>query len=161
METPIRFFSGKAKDLDRSYECFSNFAPISVTIDGLTYPTTEHYFQAMKFIAASPAYAEQIRNTVTPNEAKKLGKNRKYPIPDNWNDLRIDVMNTALFSKAVQNKNFYDALLRSGDSPLVEASPFDTFWGEGKLKNGKNMLGKALMVLRERLINHKNSIYTQ
>ncbi len=156
---PIRFFSGKAKDIDASYEIFSNFAPVPVTIDSLTYPTTEHYFQAAKFIDSTPLYAEQIRKAKTAAEAKKLGKSRKYPIPNNWNELRIVVMHRALFAKMLQHNSFREALLKAEGALIVEASPFDAFWGEGRTKKGKNMLGVMLMDIRDTLIKHKTTIY--
>lgn len=52
------------------YGCFSNFAPYSVEIDGLLWPTTEHYFQAQKF--ADPAYRERIRQDEHPSAAKAV-----------------------------------------------------------------------------------------
>jgi ribA/ribD-fused uncharacterized protein len=51
-------------------------------------------------------------------------------------------------------------LMETGDRELVEASPRDRIWGVGfgeknagrsRAKWGQNLLGKALMVVRERL----------
>src|SRR5690349_1503817 len=92
---PIRFFSGKAKDIDKSYEMFSNFSPHPVTIDSITYPTTEHYFQATKFKDTSEEHFQLIVEAETPLIAKRLGKSRKYAITDNWNQVRVEVMRTA------------------------------------------------------------------
>ena len=147
----IRFFSGKAKDIHKSYQIFSNFALVPVTIDGLIYGTSEHYFQAMKFINDDPEYAEEIRLASTPLQAKKLGKSRNHPIRADWNDVRIDVMREVLMAKAEQSEGFRNKLLESKGSLLIEASPFDSFWGEGKNKKGKNMLGKLLMEVRDKL----------
>lgn len=44
-----------------------------------------------------------------------------------------------------------DLLLSTGSAELVEASPVDAFWGSGRDGQGKNHLGKHLMVLREHL----------
>lgn len=41
----IHFYSENA-----DYGCFSNFSLHPVVIDGVTYLTTEHYFQAQKFM---------------------------------------------------------------------------------------------------------------
>ena len=42
---PIGFYGAGNK-----YGQFSNFYRAEITIDGKTFPTTEHYFQAVKFI---------------------------------------------------------------------------------------------------------------
>ena len=51
-------FKNKRNDKDirfyrenEEYGCFSNFSNHKVEIEGKTWPTTEHYFQAMKFEA--------------------------------------------------------------------------------------------------------------
>lgn len=41
----IHFYSENA-----DYACFSNFSLHPVVIEGVTYLTTEHYFQAQKFM---------------------------------------------------------------------------------------------------------------
>ena len=41
----IKFYSTS----EETYGCFSNFSRHPVQIDGTTWPTTEHYYQAMKF----------------------------------------------------------------------------------------------------------------
>lgn len=159
-DNPIRFFGKKSK-----FAIFSNFADTPVIIGGLYYPTTEHYFQSMKFIETDPDYAEEIRNAETPLESKKLGKSRDHPIDKNWADSRegqgnsILVMRTALFCKAFQNSEFKNTLLNTGDRYIIEASPYDSYWGEGKEKKGKNMLGKLLMELRNELRMHQDTMY--
>lgn len=155
---PIRFFGSKSP--------FSNFADIPVTIGGLYYPTTEHYFQSMKFIKTDPKYAELIRKSKTPLESKKLGKSRDHPIDPKWGDDKngegnsVVFMRRALYNKAFQNKKFRDALIESGDRKLIEASPWDFYWGEGKNKKGKNMLGVLLMEVRTDFQKHKDNIMT-
>lgn len=151
MDPPLRFYGGDT--------LFTNFAPTPVTIDGNVYPTTEHYFQAMKFATTAPDYAKEIQNASSPTKAKSLGNSRKYPIEDNWNDKRDDVMRVALFSKAIQHSNFLQALLKTGRRELIEAAPRDYYWGEGAKKTGKNMLGKLLMELRTKLQNNRPTMY--
>lgn len=155
----IRFF-GK----DGKYAIFSNFANTPLVIGGLEYPTAEHYFQSMKFANTSPEYAEQIRLAPTPFKSKQLGKSRNHRIHPYWSGKdgeSIRVMRRVLFCKALQNKKFRDLLVSSGNSKIIEASPFDTFWGEGKEKNGKNMLGVLLEELRDRLRKFGNNMYSQ
>jgi N-glycosidase YbiA len=56
---------------------------------------------------------------------------------------------------AVRNKfaagELRELLLGTGDRPLVEASPFDSYWGCGRSGKGKNRLGELLMQARAEL----------
>ena len=61
------------KEFKNRYYFLSNFYPVKIIIDGLEYPTTEHYFQSMKFL--DPKIQKKIRNTPTPSLAKKLSPN--------------------------------------------------------------------------------------
>ena len=62
-EMMIYFYSSKEKD----YGCFSNFSSHGFELEGLWWPTSEHYFQAQKF--AGTPYAEQIRQAAWLQEA--------------------------------------------------------------------------------------------
>ena len=42
-------------------------------------------------------------------------------------------------------------MLSTGSADLMEASPWDTFWGLGKKGDGQNNLGKTLVRVREQL----------
>jgi N-glycosidase YbiA len=157
--TEIRFF-GK----DGKYAIFSNFANTPLIIGGLKYPTVEHYFQSRKFADTDKEYSEEVRLAKTPLISKNLGKSRKHIIHPYWSGIdgeSVKVMRRALFCKALQNKKFRELLVSTGNAKIIEASPWDRFWGEGKDKNGKNMLGKLLEELRERLRKFGKNIYTQ
>ena len=43
----INFYS-----VSEEYGCFSNFSPHRIKLDGKTWPTSEHYFQARKFVGS-------------------------------------------------------------------------------------------------------------
>ena len=153
MAQPIRFYSSKS--------LFSNFSPTPVVIDDKEYSTTEHYFQALKFVDTEPEYAEEIRLASTPAACKRLGSSRQHVWmgAEKWNKIRDDVMRTALFNKALQNPIFVEKLLATGDAELIEASPRDYYWGEGLDKTGKNMLGKLLVELREKIKIHERTMW--
>ncbi|KAJ9664962.1 hypothetical protein H2201_005014 [Coniosporium apollinis] len=64
------------------------------------------------------------------------------------------------FTKSKETDQLKKLLLETGDRELVEASPFDRIWGVGfgannagknRDKWGENLLGKALMRVRDRL----------
>ena len=46
-----------------------------------------------------------------------------------------------------------ELLEKTQDLTLIENSPFDKFWGCGKKKNGLNVTGKLLMLVRDHLLN--------
>lgn len=68
--------------IDNKYKVFSNFAKYPVTINGVEWPTNEHYFHAMKFEGIDEVHTEYgekiIRNASTPAKTKYLG-NQKNP----------------------------------------------------------------------------------
>ena len=73
----IQFYS-----LKDAYGEFSNFAPFPVEIDGKTWPTSEHFFQAMKFL--DTAHHEDIRRVKSPMIAARMGRSRKRPLRPDW-----------------------------------------------------------------------------
>lgn len=139
MSKEIRFYSPKDP-----YFQFSNFYYAPITIEGKKYPTTEHYFQACKFL--DPAQHEKVRLAPTPREAKFLG--RKFPLRSDWEEIKEDVMRRALEEKFTQHRDLRDLLLGTGKAVLIEWSPTDKYWGAHE-NGGSNRLGFLLMGLRD------------
>ena len=50
-----------------------------------------------------------------------------------------------------QNPALRKALLDTGDAKLIESSPYDSYWGEGKDKKGFNHLGTILERVRNKI----------
>jgi ribA/ribD-fused uncharacterized protein len=144
--SPIRFFGTTCE-----FGCFSNMFPAKFTINKISYPTNEHFFQAKKFETTDPAYFNVVRNAATPKSAKALGKSRKHPIRQDWNTARLDVMEEGLRGKFSQNEQLKEKLLATGERELQESAPRDNFWGTGSKGNGQNMLGKLLMKVRKEM----------
>lgn len=133
------------------YGEFSNFAKYPITIDGVVWPTSEHYFQAMKF-TDNPEYQEQIRTTTSCTVIKKLGRTRKVKLRDDWEDVKEEIMMTVLRAKFLAYDKLKDLLLSTGNKILVEHTTNDVYWadggGDGK---GLNRLGALLVELRNEL----------
>jgi hypothetical protein len=140
---PIRFY-GK----DAPYGALSNFAPGIIKIDKIAWPSAEHYFQAAKFKATDPAWADAIRVSFTPGQAAKMGRDRNHPLRSDWETVKEDVMRVALLRKFMQHTEYAKVLAETGDAPLIEASPTDFYWGEGSDGTGKNRIGTLLMEIR-------------
>jgi N-glycosidase YbiA len=142
----LYFYSNREK-----YGCFSNFSYHGFELDGLYWYTSEHYFQAQKFV--STPYVEQIRLVKTPKEAAKMGRDRKRPLCPDWEQVKDGIMKKAVLCKFQTHADIREILLSTGDVELVENSPIDYYWGCGADGSGKNMLGKLLMEVREILRN--------
>ena len=128
---------------------FSNFSNHPININGRTYPTSEHYFQSMKFVTTDPDWADKIAKSPNPTICKKMGGSRDHPLRKDWEEIKDDVMRLALKTKAEQHPIFLKELLSTRGRTIIEASPHDYYWGEGKNRTGKNMLGILLMELRD------------
>lgn len=93
---------------------------------------------------------------------KKLGRLVKNYDDNVWTEKRFQIVVEGNLAKFSQNEDLRHFLLSTGDKILVEASPKDTIWGIGfdefapeatnpALWNGENLLGFALMEVRDRL----------
>jgi ribA/ribD-fused uncharacterized protein len=140
----IAFYHAK----DR-YACFSNFSPHAILLDGASWPTVEHFFQAAKF--PGHPHAERIRRAATPKEAKRLGTTRQVKLRDDWEQVKDDIMRRAVLAKFTQHADLRRILLDTGEQALVENSRTDSYWGSGRRGTGRNMLGVILMEVRDRL----------
>jgi len=142
----------------------SHFEPSPIEMDGVIWPTVEHYFQAQRSL--DPEYVAAIRSARTPGAAKQLAADpdpsrvaaqkswfsrmKRAPRSD-WADVRLDVMRRADLAKYMQNPALAKRLLATGDAELVEDSPFDDFWGAGHRGDGRNWAGRILMEVRRQL----------
>lgn len=142
MTQTINFYS-----TNDEYGEFSNFAAFPIKLDGLVWPTSEHYFQAQKF--DDTAYCEKIRKAKTPMIAAQLGRDRKMKLRRDWESVKVDVMFKAVTAKFSQYEELKNMLLETGDARLVEHTENDSYWGDGGNGRGRNMLGQLLMRVRD------------
>ncbi|KXS15548.1 hypothetical protein M427DRAFT_98663 [Gonapodya prolifera JEL478] len=147
--------------------CFSQFYPVQFEVDGLVFQTAEHAMMAAKAqFFGDDQSLQSILAASTPGQAKMLGRRVQRFEEKELDAVRYDIVVKNNMSKFSQNDEIAEFLLDTGDAILVEASPSDHQWGVGLgLKNpsvhvpsewkGKNLLGFALMVVRERLYHQK------
>lgn len=116
---------------------------------GLSWPTSEHYYQAQKFHYSGcgqdsqTAYCE-IRAAISPDQAFSLSRKHSTHVDPAWEHRKVDVMRRALQYKFVSHPPLTSRLLETGEAEIYEDSPSDLFWGV----KGENVLGKLLMELR-------------
>ncbi|KAJ7919322.1 hypothetical protein B0H13DRAFT_250359 [Mycena leptocephala] len=131
---------------------FTNFSAHPVQYKGKRYPTSEHLFQAFKFMENRPDIAEKIRKVSDfPRDAFKEARHQRDHVRTDWKDVNIAMMDIALEHKFSQHQDLRQELLMTGDAELVEDSAEDAFWGVGSNGDGRNELGKALERLRAKL----------
>ncbi len=142
-------FHDPTATIERSLAFLSNFRMARITIDGKEWPSTEHYYQAQKFIDTDPALAERIRTAPTPAKAKALASPRSTAgkLRPDWDTARVSVMRRALRAKFTQHPDLRRQLLATAPATLHEDAPKDPFWGV----SGKDKLGKLLCELRDEL----------
>lgn len=115
---------GRAKYIHPKWQFLSNMSPFSITVDGLTYPTVEHYFHAMKWIhgrstplgkelSKDPAI-KTILDTKDPVKLKQLmGKNGKLGklVPDiqRWKRVEHSFVEQAVRLKVQQHPGIIDS----------------------------------------------------
>ena len=148
------FFSKEIKFYNRDdpYYEFTNFYPSTVTIDGVKWPTTEHYFQAQKFVGTP--YVEMIRNLHAPRQAFQMSRDPKVSHwrRSDWDSVKDDVMHKALQCKFDQHPNLRNKLLETSNKKLIEHTSNDSYWGDGGGEGrGLNKLGQLLMKVREEM----------
>jgi len=147
---PIYFYNTQGQ-----YGCFSNFSRHRFELDGVVWPTSEHYFQAQKFVGTD--YAEEIRRARTPKDAAAMGRDRHHPLRADWEIVKNTIMRKAVLRKFESHADIQAVLLATDEAELIENAPGDYYWGCGQDGTGQNNLGKILMsvrtVLRERNSN--------
>lgn len=134
---------------DNKYSFLSNFYACQVEYEGITYPTSEHAFQAAKSL--DPDIRKWIAAASTPGQAKRRG--RSIELRPDWEKIKDQVMFDIVREK-FKNEDMRVRLLMTigeGYDGFCEDNYWhDNYWGNcncERCKNieGKNMLGKILM----------------
>lgn len=149
--------------------CFSQWYDCRFEVDGVRYHTTEQFMMAQKAILMCDVvtYAK-IMAASEPKEYKALGREVQFFNAAAWDYAKYNIVLQGNLAKFSQNPELFAFLDSTGDSVLVEGSPYDDIWGlklgidDPRIKNpnewqGENLLGFALMetrdILRERREN--------
>lgn len=146
-----------------SNSCFSQWYHSPFQLEGINYPTAEHYMMAEKSrLSGDSSTRERILAAASPGAAKALGREVVGFSDSLWNEHRFEIVVEGNYAKFSQEPKLAAFLCRTGNKVLVEASPVDAIWGIGLAADdprasnpntwqGLNLLGFALMIVRERL----------
>lgn len=147
------------------FEFLSNFFPRTVIINGNSFPTNEHAFQAFK--ATNAHDFEYVQSAPTPGQAKRRGN--QITLDPGWTDERKQfLMYRVNLAKYTLHFDLLGKLLRTGDAILMEGNYHkDDYWGVVQKDGqwvGQNHLGKILMRLRSEFAKNlgfelQNGIY--
>jgi ribA/ribD-fused uncharacterized protein len=164
-DIPFFFFWGHqpSKDGIITKSCFSQWWVAPFEVEGITYRTAEHWMMAGK---ARLFKDEETLKTVlaveNPVDVKEAGRLVQRFDPEVWDAHKFDIVVEGNWHKFRQNEILGRFLAETESRVLVEASPRDTIWGIGMsaenpasrdpaLWRGENLLGFALMEVREKL----------
>lgn len=147
--------------------CFlSNFHPAKIEYQGITYPTVEHYYVAMKikndqhingrYVTAADC-REWIAKLDSPGLAKKIGQSLK--IRSDWDLIKLSTMEWAVRQK-FSDELLKEQLFQTGEEEIVEGNTWhDNFFGICSCAKcgakGENYLGKILMKIRSEIKDNK------
>lgn len=141
----------------------SNWYRAEFNFDGHHFYNSEQAFMYLKAKLFNDVETiEKILNTKNPVWCKRYGRAVKKFDSEVFDQNKYQFMVEVLIEKFSQNPELLKFLLDTNDSILVEASPKDEIWGIGigvdhvDFLNpdkwpGKNLLGKALMEVRDKL----------
>jgi ribA/ribD-fused uncharacterized protein len=131
------------------YSWLSNFWPVEIQVFGASFPSVEHAYMSQKNLSSE--WKEKCQDSrISAAQIKKMS--REIDLREDWESVKIDVMYQALCAK-FEVPEMKEKLLGTGYAFLMEGNTWnDTFWGvDIKTRKGKNMLGKLLMQVREKI----------
>ncbi|MFA6982088.1 MAG: NADAR family protein [Patescibacteria group bacterium] len=137
---------------EREFYCFSNFSSFSVRWKGRLWQTSEHAYQASRFMGKDPKVVEMIFKSRSADAAYKIAQKYIGSDFDDYGDSDLKNMESILRAKLKQNPYVMHKLLQTGKRKIVEDSPKDSFWGWDEKRDGRNELGKLWMKLRDEIV---------
>lgn len=148
---------------DEENAYLSNWYPSDFTVNGINFSSMEQYMMYQKALRfGDTKIADKILATDDVAKIKKLGREVQGYDDSVWNGVRQIIVYEGLTAKFSQNEDLKAKLLETKDVILAECAVRDKIWGIGlsmtdekrfdkdKWK-GQNLLGYALMLVREHL----------
>ena len=141
----------------------SNWYLSDFIVDEIKFTSMEQYMMYQKAMCFNDNdIAAQILETNDVAQIKALGRFVHNYNDHHWNGVRQVVIYEGLIAKFSQNEELLDKLISTGNALLAECAVKDRIWGIGlsmtdpdrfeRTKwNGTNLLGYALMMVRDKI----------
>lgn len=137
-------------------------AGFPIELNGICFLTSEALYQAMRF-PDHPEIQNEIINQKSPMGAKIISRKYKKLTRNDWDNIKLEIMEWAINAKLFQNyPTFSNVLISTGEREIVEESYKDSYWGakpdyDSNTLSGENHLGKILMKIRTKLPTIKDN----
>lgn len=141
MNEPINF-------VENRFHYLSPFSAHEVEIEGITYKTAEHAYQALRIV---PESRQPIIEAKSPLDAWREGQKAKEDGELEESYDKDALMEKIFRAKLVQHPDIAEILKESGNRELVKVYDTDYYWGTGADGSGQNKMGKLWMKLRDEL----------
>lgn len=134
-------------------DCYvlSNVSAFNLRWRGHRFATSEQAYHWEKFCGIEPKVAWKVMDAPSAHEAFKIAEQYKHCRRPDWDEVKVDIMRGIIRAKFDQHEYVRRKLLATGDRELIEDSWRDDFWGWGPNRDGKNMLGRLWMDLRNQM----------
>ncbi len=131
-------------------------------VNDIIIPSSEALYQAMRY-SLFPKAQNAIITQLSPMTAKMISKKYLAYSRQDWDLIKLKVMRWVMEIKLSQHWNKLAPLLeKTANTPIVERSHKDQYWGAVNIGNGQlvgmNVLGRLWMDLREKYILTDNKI---
>ena len=152
-----------SKDGSITKSCFSQWWMKDFCSMENSYLCLEQYMMAGKAgLFGDQEIRKEILECSDPRQIKALGRKVRGFDQKVWDQFKYAIVLSGNWCKFSQNRDLREFLLATGDSVLVEASPYDNIWGirlqasspeaqDPRKWRGQNLLGFALMEVRDEL----------
>ena len=119
-----------SKDGSITQSCFSQWWMADFWSTAHTYCCMEQYMMAAKAeLFGDQEIQEKILTCSDPKQIKALGRKVRGFEQAVWDAFKYSIVLNGNWCKFSQNRTLREFLLSTGDSILVEASPYDNIWG--------------------------------
>lgn len=137
---------------EQDFYILSNFSSFALDWKGKRLATSEHAYHWEKF-PDRPDIQFMIQTAKSAHAAFGLGQDYKCFRRPDWDNVKERIMKSILLEKVNQHEYVKRKLIATGDRKLVENSWRCAEWGWGPNKDGKNLLGKLWMEVRNEILN--------